>query len=264
MKVKGLKNLNSNWYDSIMIRNLYSFDTKMDIKSKDKIKTIKVGDSFYDGIKNLEDKDKIGEIVKYYLRNNEINNIKDKEKLDYYEGYFQSIIGSRDLYLQLREGSLDKEIFDEIVKKYQKDRLDYLYNNKFKNIEIYLSSNEMYYYTYNDSRCFGEVGEEVLSIALKTKDGKMLPFEEKFYNEFIEYLLKDCEYCYAHSVGYSNVFFKSYEGCKFHELPGYYLITDKYYVRIDRKLYNFLWSDIYYKSKKDEEVKKLQLKLEVE
>ena len=264
MKLNGINLLNSNWYNYIMIRNINEHNIKVKVKSKNKVKTIKENNSFYNKIKKLDNKNQINEIIKYYLRNNKIKYINEKEKLDYYDGFFISLRGSRDLFLQLKNGIIYRETIDEIINKYQKDRLDYIYNNEFKNIEIYLSSKEMYYQAYNDSRKFDEVGEEVLRIVLKTKNDKMLPFEEKFYKEFIEYLLKDCKYCYTKMVDYSNVFYKSYEGCEFYELPGCYLITDKYYIRIDKKLYNTLVDYIYYKNKEENNIKKLQLSLDIE
>ena len=58
MKINGLRHLNSNWYNSIMIRDR-GLELKIDVKSDTSVDTIKVSPSFYEGIKDLSDKEKI-------------------------------------------------------------------------------------------------------------------------------------------------------------------------------------------------------------
>ena len=52
MKINGLKHLNSNFYDSIMIRNKAN-EIQVDVKTEDKIKTLKSSYSFFDRIKDF-------------------------------------------------------------------------------------------------------------------------------------------------------------------------------------------------------------------
>ena len=256
MKIKGLKHLNSNFYDYIMIRNLYNEETKVELNSDLKIDTLKMGKTFYDTIKKLEEKEKIKEIIRYYLRNNEIFSLKDMCKIKHYDGYFTIIEGSRNLYLQLKEDSLDKEILKEIKEKYIKDRDKYVSNNVFNKIEVSCYDKEMYCYLdkyRNDS-------ENVLDITLKVDNKKLLDFEEEFILNYINYLFNQSDKkIYYRTVGISIYMYKHFDTLKFGEFPGLYFYNDDFIIKVNESLF----SDIYYlmdkHNKELENIKKLQL-----
>lgn len=254
MKFNGLKHLNSNWYDYIMIRNLNSYETKIDVKCSDKINTLKSNPTFYNNIKCLDDKNKINEIIRYYLRNNKIHSLEDNAIIKHYDGNFIAIEGTRNLYLQLKEDSLDKEILDEIKEKYIRDRYEYLFNNDFQNIEICLREKETSYYTYIENE------EEILSISLIVKDKTLLDFERKFFDKFIKYIFDKTDKKINYYVNGLSVYYaRNFYNLKFGEFFGLYFKSDKFLIKANKSLFNDLYSLMISHNNKIEDVKKLQL-----
>ncbi|MBQ3021144.1 MAG: hypothetical protein IJD92_02830 [Bacilli bacterium] len=258
MKINGLKHLNNNWYDSIMIRNTDSNETKINIKNKDNINSI-YNSSFSDSIKYLSEKDKINEIIRYYLRNNKIYSINDKTKLEYYDGYFIAIEGTRNLYLQLKDNSIDKEVLEEIKEKYISDRYEYLYNLDIKNIDFSYFIDESSYYV---SKYRNEV-EDVLNIQLKSNDNKVLSkFEKDFLLDYIKYLFsKTDQKIYERHVGISIYMYKYYDTLKFGEFPGIYIGNKDFILKINYSIFKEIDGLIYRHNKNIEDSKKMQLSL---
>lgn len=237
MKINGLKHLNSNWYDSIMIRNINKNETIVDVKNSTKIDTIKSDSSFYNEIKKLSDKEKIAEIIKYYLRNNRIISIKSKEELEKYKGEFLTIRGSRDLYLQLDKNSVDKNIINLIINKYIQDR-KCVYNNTLKNIKVSFGEGESYYTIVNDDFLYKD--EEVLSIKLASINNKLLSFEEDFFINFIKEKInnvdEEVEFKYKNGLP-QFLLFKGIESMRFSDYKGYYIKCDKFNIRLDEEIF---------------------------
>lgn len=221
MKINGIKHLNSNWYDYILIRNVKLDDTCIDVKNTNKHKTIKSSKCFFDSIKKLNDRDKINEIIRYYLRNNKIHSLENNAILNYYDGNFIAIEGTRNLYLQLTDGTLDKEVLDEIKEKYIKDRYEYLFNNEFKRIEIRLFEDETSYNIFEDNTKYKE---EILYINLIAKDKTLFPFEREFFDKYIKYIFDstDSKINYYYE-GLSVYYLRYYYDLKFGEYLGYIL-----------------------------------------
>lgn len=57
MKINGLKHLNSNFYDYIMIRNKKD-EITIEVKNSVNVPTTKNNKTFYSTIKNLDEKEK--------------------------------------------------------------------------------------------------------------------------------------------------------------------------------------------------------------
>lgn len=258
MKINGLKHLNNNFYDYIMIRNLDMEYTKIDVKSDLKIDTLKNKNTFYNNIKNLSEKDKIKEIIRYYLRNNKIYSITDKCELSHYDGYFTVIEGNRNLYLQLKENSLDKEILNEIKEKYIMDRYQYVTKNDFNKIDIS--------YSYRESSCYldkyrNEI-ENVLNITLKDNDGRLVKFEEEFILNYMNYLFsKSDKKINYYPVGISIYMNKHFDTLKFGEYPGLYYYNDDFIIKVNNNLMKKIDHLVYNHNKYLNDVKKLQLSL---
>lgn len=256
MKFNGLKHLNSNWYDYIMIRNLNIDEIKVNIKNELKIDTLKNKKTFYDTIKHLSEKEKIKEIIRYYLRNNKIYCLNDKCQLSHYNGYFTVIEGERNLYLQLKEKTIDKEILDEIIKKYITDRYEYLFNNDFGKIDIGCSYKESSYYI----DIYRNEVEKVLNINLKENNKKLLSFEENFIMNYINYLFNKTEKeIYFRSVDISIYMYKHYETLNFGEFPGLYFYNDDFIIKVNNGLLNKIYPLMINHNKMFKESKKLQL-----
>ena len=181
MKINGLKNLNSNWYDSIMIRNINN-NIKVDVKNKVDISKINCKNKFYNRIKKLSLKERVSEIIRYYLNNNKIYSL-EQDILGKYSGTFINIRGTRNMYLKLNKDNVEPSIVGEILNKYILDR-NKLMDLEIKNIEIYFSNKGTSYNIYNEE--FNYKNEDVLSFRLIKCNDKLLSFEKDFFNNFIK------------------------------------------------------------------------------
>lgn len=190
MKVNGIKYLNSNLYDKIIIRRLEE-GIKIDIKGKSKINTIKTSTIFYDEIKNLSDKEKISEIVEYFLRNNKIQHLEDRKKLTHYNGKFTVIGGPRELLMQIKKEDIDNNILKLLKEKYIKDREEFLI--KHNDIELICIGESFYKSSYQmiENDFYREV--PYININLKQCRGKLEDFEYDFFMKFIEEKINNSE-----------------------------------------------------------------------
>ena len=256
MKIKGLKHLNSNFYDYIMIRNKKE-ELTVELKNSLNIPTIKTNKNFYDSIKELSEKEKTTEIIRYYLRNNSINKIY-KGELSHYPGKFMIIEGSRNLYLQIEEEQIDINVLNEILEKYNMDRIKYLLTNRHHNIQINSSPYSGFnygYYKNNDNY------DEYTFINLHMKDNKLLDIEKDFLFFFINYMLTNInEKVYIRSVSFDQRFINYYER-RFEDYAGIYIECEKFNIRLDRNTHNLIVPIIYKHNEKIKESKKLELKL---
>ena len=256
MKINGIKHINNNFYDYIMIRNLYLDETRIDTKSDLNIDTLKSSKTFYNSIKHLNEKEKINEIIRYYLRNNKIYSISDKCVLSHYDGYFTVIEGNRNLYLQMKEDSLDKKILNEIKEKYIMDRYEYITNNNLNKIDIS--------YSYKESSCYIEKYrndiEDVLNIILKDNNKKLLDFEEEFILNYMNYLFskRDKKINYRF-VGISIYMYNHFDTLKFGEFPGLYFYNNDFIIKVNDNLFSKIEPLVYNHNKVLKDAKKLQL-----
>ncbi len=255
MKVNGLKHLNSNFYDSIMIRNK-SNEIQVDVKNTDKIETLKNSYSFFDKIKNLSDKEKVNEIIRYYLRYSSISRISN-EYLSHYDGLFSVVEGTRNMFLQINKGQADDTIFDEIINKYIIDRAKYLQGCEICNIAITtsISSGSNYGYYKNESN-----NEEYVYLHLRgNANNELVDFENKFFIEFINTKINDVdERIEAFTQDYTDMYWHYYKR-GFEDCAGCYIKCSKFTIRLDRILYNMIVPFVYNHNLKIKESKKLQL-----
>ena len=252
MKIVGAKHINSNFYDSLMIRSKKE-GLQIDAKGSNKINTKIEKQSFCNLIKKLSDKEQINEIIRYYLRNNKICKLRNGY-VEYYDGKFIIVEGSRNLYIQVQKSSVDTNILKDIIKKYKNDRLNFLYNNNFKNIEIYFGGDEMSYSTYSDK------DKEILQLRLASKDGVLNKNEEIFFMNYIKYLFdrsEDTIEAYARDGYY--IYKKGIDNACFGDYSGYYVRFDDYIIKLDSKLYFKILDLVIEHNKNLAKINKLQL-----
>lgn len=255
MKINGLKHLNSNFYDSIMIRDR-GLELKVDVKNDNGVDTIKISPSFYDGIRDLSDKEKISEIVRYYLRNNNVESLCDKFYLERYKGHFLRVGGTRNLFLQLSIDNVEKGLVKEIINKYIVDRYKFLIDNQdVKNIEIYYGENSPSYKRYVDD--FNYNSENIISIRLMSREHILSSFEEKFIDRFIKEKVDNVD---GYINAYANGLFCYNSGkLNFGEDSGYYFSSKDFILRIDKYFYYRFYKYVEEHNKYLEDSKKLQL-----
>ena len=229
MKIDGISNLNSNFYDSIMIRKIEN-DYIINVKSKKKINTIKDEKSFYKRIKMLSEKEKISEIIRYFISNNKICALYNGYK-SHYDGKFSVINGSRELDLQIDKYDIDSKVLNEIIYKYRVDRDEIFNKNNIMKINIHQSIESSYYIVNDDYFC-DEVPYIVLN--LKSDEEVLLEYEKQFFVEFVKRMINE-------SNEVLNVKYKSYGGSiydkSFMNHSGMYIYTNDFIIRMDYSLY---------------------------
>lgn len=255
MKINGLKHLNSNFYDSIMIRNKGK-ELQVDVKSSNKLDTLKSTFSFFDGIKDLNDKEKVNEIIRYYLRYSSINSISN-EYLSHYDGLFSVIEGTRNMFLQINKGQADDTIFNEIIKKYEQDRVKYLNERGISNVAITTSIGTGSNYGYYKNECNKD---EYIYLHLRgTANNDLVDFEKKFLFDFINEKINNLdEKIEVFTQDYTDMYWHYYKR-GFEDYAGYYIKCSKFTIRLDRILYNMIMPFVYNHNLKLRENKKLQL-----
>lgn len=245
MKINGLKHLNSNFYDSIMIRDR-GLELKVDVKNDNGVDTIKISPSFYDGLRDLSDKEKVSEIVRYFLRNNKIKYLDDRCYVLRYKGHFLKVGGSRDLFLQLSSDNVEKGLVKEIINKYVVDRNEFLFKNQdIRNIEIFYGGNCPSY----------KVKEDILTIRLMSEGRKLCAFERNFLDWFIKQKIDNTtERIDACAQNYIYV-----ATTRFGNNSGYYFKCDDFIISVDKDFYDRFYECIEKHNKTIIDSKKLQL-----
>lgn len=182
VKINGLKYLDANRYDEIMIREKDGF--QIDVKAQNlefnELLILKKfqGESVFKKIstelKDKTDYEKLNIIIKKYLEYSNINGIANTYHLVHYDGWFRKISGTRNLYLQISNPNF-QYIYLLILKKYIDDRLKFCYtNNEINNILINTSINSSY-----------SVKENSIDLELMRNENGIAQIEKEFIIDFI-------------------------------------------------------------------------------
>ncbi|MDO4963407.1 MAG: hypothetical protein Q4E75_04850 [bacterium] len=131
MELKGKGYLNKNAYKNIRVNlcdNNYSV-----IVSSNGVKLenyLNYSEKFTDQIKELSDEEQIYEIVNRFLMYSKINNVTEASY--YYKDKFRRYVKVsgeyRNLFLQLKNSEISKKIISNIIKKYNFDRDNFVYD----------------------------------------------------------------------------------------------------------------------------------------
>lgn len=243
MKIEGIRKLDSNYYEDIIIR-----DGLVNIKGK-KYSFIDYNNkSLSDNIKGLDDNGKTLEIVKYYLRNNTISSISEREYLSHYDKTFVGVssLGKRSMYLQIPKNN---EISNIITDKYMLDRYKTVYGREY----------ERYEFDTKYKRSEYKVEDKVIKISLAHNDKGIPSFERIFFEELLLSLFKDSE-VYVEPIYYD---LNGKDGCEGQIFVGYFIKGTDKIIKVDGNLVKNPLSFII--NKHNEEIKnckRLQLKME--
>ena len=131
VKLRGIANLNSNDYDVIVIRELYDNLLIQADRSKRNWSGEKTTFVFSDYLKEIDDNNKMEEVIKYFLENNTIVSIIDKANIKNYDKPFTVISTNSEkrLLLQLENKEEYQKIRELVLQKYNFDRLKFLNKN---------------------------------------------------------------------------------------------------------------------------------------
>lgn len=168
MKIKGLKYLNANNYNKIIIHDLNVTVYGNDINYP----TIKSEETISDELKKLADEEKIQIIIDYYLSYNKLYSIEEKDYL-----LVKSSSGK-----ELKIYNCDENTKNIILDKYLRDRIEFLYNFEITNYNIELSNKETKYKYMGNNR---------VNLTLMSNGLNLVNYEEKFIKNLIEDLFKE-------------------------------------------------------------------------
>lgn len=254
MKLKGIKYLDANDYDRIIMRNIYD-DLTITITGDVNYETIKDKHPFSKSIDRTNEDNAILEIVSYFLRNNEINKINEFEFLPrYYDKFIGIYTPYKDMHLQLKLTEKTKHIPKMILDKYYIDRYNKVYNEE--NVTCYeisvslQDSNYAIYYLNEDKK---------MRIVLKgNKNTKRLDKNDWiFIEDFIRYKLSLCE----NEATFKKIKYYSPIVGEYFESDNYLYCDDLVICVRDNVLFPIIDNLVYEHNKNIREEKSLQLKM---
>lgn len=239
MKIEGVKNLNKNWYT-----NMYLNPRGIRVTGGENIPTIKTGISFSDTLKGLSDEEKLDKILDYFLRYTVVDTLSDNY---FHAGNRYLLIGgTRTLKSTI---PFTKKQNKKIQLKYQMDRINALSEVSTEKYNISLSSGCTSY----------DIDEDVTTIVLCSKEGKIVEMDEQFIESYLPTLFGDNivhieqVYEYDEPHHYFKMFMGDFiKGCDKEIKISYQL----------RPLISRIILNHNYRVRKMEEQKKLQMKLE--
>lgn len=173
VKLRGIANLNSNDYDVIVIRELYD---NLLIQA-DRLKRNWSGEKttfvFSDYLKEIDDNNKMEEVIKYFLENNTIVSIIDKANIKSYDKPFTVIStnSGKRLLLQLENKEEYQKIRELVLQKYNFDRLKFL--NKNCDINIVTADGSDNYSSYG-------IKENKINLVIADKNESEVCFFKNF------------------------------------------------------------------------------------
>lgn len=259
MKINGLKHLNSNWYKSIMIRNIDEENVQVNVKNdKIAIPLLNSSNSFNSNFKKLSTEEQIEKIIEYYLKYNKICGLHYKD-LPRYEDKFNIIEGSRDLFIQVRKDLIKPEVNDAIIKKYFHDRDEFVYRD-CENMQYFCFGTDIWPSYKITKDFFSKHNVIYLSMYLKEHNGKLIDCEENFIINFIKYKLDKVNEKIHFGYSYRG-YHKDLDEYNFMDDAGYYIYCDDFVIRLSDKLYYKVYDLLLKHNNRIDNVRKLQLTL---
>lgn len=220
MKFHGKNHLNSNMYKKLRIKENKSEIEVVAIPDErfKKVELVKTVTPYItDTITELTEKEKLREIVEYFLRNNIICEIIQKD-----DKIVVTSTSDRQLILSLSRKHT--AILNMIIEKYKNDRLKFIEECNVEKVHIrntyidqhfnIISNTSSYQVAYTNN----DKNEEVLLITLMSKGDKLAKFDEEFIDEFMKDFISKSEQIHA-IADYYNMKYGWFSNYKMIELP---------------------------------------------
>ena len=184
VKLRGIANLNSNDYDVIVIRELYDNLLIQADRRKRNWSGEKTTFVFSDYLKEIDDNNKMEEVIKYFLENNTIVSIIDKANIKNYDKPFTVIStnSGKRLLLQLENKEEYQKIRELVLQKYNFDRLKFL--NKNCDINIVTVDGSDNYSSYG-------IKENKIKLVIADKNESEICFFKNFVAEQLSNVIED-------------------------------------------------------------------------
>lgn len=191
LQIKGQKYLNSNWYQSIKIKNIQRNLDKglIEVKRKDGVvNTMPLSmPKFMDTIKNLSEIEKIKEVIEYFARNNTIFSLT--------EGNGVHFLSTSDRTLDIEMGFSSenqdyiKKSISKLIYNYLDTRLKLIEGCQPCSFEIIGDERQSYYQVFEDLDSSNRTAWLYLLWKPDTENlydfGKLQDFEKKFIENFV-------------------------------------------------------------------------------
>ncbi|MBE6149422.1 MAG: hypothetical protein E7170_01700 [Firmicutes bacterium] len=184
IKYIGKKHLNSNLYKKIILKEN---DDYIEIKSLvderfKNVPTLKLSNlNILEQIEGMNETQIIEEIVMYFLRNNDIYEvIQTKGKI--------IVVSASSRILELQISNKFNSLVNDIINKYNVDRIKFINDNTFEKIVINLNPYSTQYKNV-DSISSYFVYNNNLFLTLLNKNYNLVKFEEEFIYNYIDCLI---------------------------------------------------------------------------
>lgn len=174
MKIEGIRQLDQNFYDTIVVRN---GEIKVNGKVLD---TVTLGKSFSESLRGKSDEEIKNAVIEYFLRYNRINFISsDLSRINGLMFY----VGSQSEKLLIIDNDEMSESKAKILRRYISDRDNFLYNSTASTYTI--NTNYANISSYNTTR------EGNIRFNLARESTGIPQYESEFLERFINHIFAD-------------------------------------------------------------------------
>lgn len=174
MKIEGIRQLDQNFYDTIVVRN---GEIKVNGKVLD---TVTLGKSFSESLRGKSDEEIKNAVIEYFLRYNRINFISsDLSRINGLMFY----VGSQSEKLLIIDNDEMSESKAKILRRYISDRDNFLYNSTASTYTINTN--------YANSSSYNTTREGNIRFNLARESTGIPQYESEFLERFINHIFAD-------------------------------------------------------------------------
>lgn len=174
MKIEGIRQLDQNFYDTIVVRNgIIKVNGKL-------LDTITLGNSFSESLRGKSDKEIKDAVIEYFLRYNRINFISsDFSRINGLMFY----VGSQSEKLLIIDNDEISESKAKILRRYISDRDNFLYNSSASTYSINTN--------YANSSSYNITRDGNIRFNLARESTGIPQYESEFLERFINHIFGD-------------------------------------------------------------------------
>ena len=174
MKIEGIRQLDQNFYDTIVVRN---GEIKVNGKVLD---TVTLGKSFSESLRGKSDEEIKNAVIEYFLRYNRINFISsDFSRINGLMFY----VGSQSEKLLIIDNDEMSKSKAKILRRYISDRDDFLYNSSASTYSINTN--------YANSSSYNITRDGNIRFNLARESTGIPQYESEFLERFINHIFDD-------------------------------------------------------------------------
>lgn len=174
MKIDGIKQLDQNFYETIIVR-----DGEIKINGKI-LDTVTLGTSFSESLKGKSDEEIKMAVIEYFLTYNRLNFVSDDFSRSNGSMYYAGSMCGKLLIIdndQMTEGK------EKILKRYINDRDRFLYNTEATTYSIYNN--------YGKTSSYSSTKEGSLRFTLARENQSLPKNESEFLERFLNHIFGD-------------------------------------------------------------------------